>query len=152
MTSTVVVNDFASDRQFTLIFNDTDFTRANEFWDQEDKLLNDLQSEPYFKGKLKWSDLDPTHFQLMLLRVLTKVNKLQPDERGDLDHPVMMGLTFLLTSLIKCLEMRTGCQVELLKLQRLSDTDILYDFAASLNMRLDNPSAPTGIRVIVDNT
>lgn len=151
--TTVVINDFETNRNTAILFNKPhDFERADAFWETEDKLLVGLQEQAFFKDRTRWCDLDPTHFRFLLLDNLNKMAALNDAEQADPSNPVMASLTFLLTSFIKCLEERTESTVEMMKLNRIGENEVLYDYVCSMNMQLDFSRPKKGLRVIVDNT
>lgn len=151
--TTVVINDLETDQRHVILFNrPNDFQRVDAFWDNEDKLLLDLQHTDFFIGKKRWCDLEPQHFRFLLMNNLSKVAALSVEDQSDSTNEVMSSLTFLLTALIKCLEQRTQSTIELMRLNRLAEHAILYDFSASVNLHLDDKRPRRrGLRVIVDN-
>ena len=151
--TTVVINDLATDQRHVILFNRPgDFQRADAFWENEDAVLLGLQHTDFFIGRKRWCDLDPQHFRFLLMNNLSKVAALSTQDQDDPANEVMSSLTFLLTSLIKCLEHRTQSTIELMRLNRLAEHEVLYDLSASVNLHLDDKKPPRkGLRVIVDN-
>ena len=151
--TTVIINDFVSDRRVAILFNHPhDFAHAEANWEREDALLVDLQAQESFKDRRRWCDLTPTHFRFLVMTNLTKMAALTDAEQADNTNPVMASLTFLLTSFIKCMEDATESSLELMRINRLGDEEILYDYAGSINMHLDSLQPKKGLRVVVDNT
>jgi hypothetical protein len=151
--TTVILNDFVTDSRTAILFNyPQDFQRVNTFWETEDQLLTNLQGNEAFKDRTRWCDLSPTHFRFLIMSNLNKVSALNDDERGDPNNIIMASLTFLLTGFIKCLETRTESTLELMRINRLGDHEVLYDYAGSINMSLESLRPKSGLRVIVDNT
>lgn len=150
--TTVVINDLSADQRHVILFNrPDDFQQADAFWETENQLLLDLQHTDFFIGRKRWCDLDPQHFRFLLMNNLSKVAALPVDHQVP-DNEVMRSLTFLLSALIKCLENRTQSTIELMRLNRLAEREVLYDFSASVNLHLDDNMPPRkGLRVIVDN-
>jgi hypothetical protein len=148
----VIINDFVSDRRTEITFNHPqDFQRVDAMWEDEDQLLRELQTTEAFKGKTRWCDLTPMNYRFLLMNVLNKVSALSDEEQSDPGHEAMSSLTFCLSALLKCLEDRSQSTVELLRVNRLGEQEMLYDFTASVNMQLERK--PTkGFRVVVDNT
>lgn len=151
--TTVVINDLAADQRHVILFNRPhDFQRADAFWENEDPLLLELQHTDFFIGRKRWTDLDPQHFRFLLMNNLSKVAAVPVEDQLDPGNPAMSSLTFLLSALIKCLERRTQSTIELMRLNRLAEHEVLYDFSASVNLHLDDKKPPRkGLRVIVDN-
>ena len=150
--TTVVVNDFVIDRRIAVLFNPHDFKRVDTFWEQEDKILVDLQCQDSFKGHLRWCDLTPTQFRFLIMANLNRCAELSDMEQADPTNPTMASLTFLLTGFIKRLELNTESTLELMKINRLGESEVLYDYTGSINMHLDSLRPRSGLRVIVDNT
>jgi len=154
--TTVILNDFVNDRRTAILFNyPQDFQRVNTFWEKEDELLvalHALHQNESFRDRKRWCDLTPTHFRFLIMATLTKAASLSDEEQGDHTNVVMASLTFLLTGFIKCLELRTESTLELMRINRLGESEVLYDYAGSINMSLDSLRPKSGLRVIVDNT
>jgi hypothetical protein len=151
--TTVVINDFVTDRRVVLLFNyPQDFAKIEAHWEREDKLLLALSANEAFRDRKRWCDLSPTHFRFLIMNTLNKVSALSEQEQGDADHLVMVSLAFLLSAFIKCLEDCTESNIDLMRINRLGDDEVLYDYAASINMHLDNLRPKKNLRVIVDNT
>ena len=152
-TSTVVINDFGTNRRTLSILEDGDFGIVAGVWENEDPILVDLQDNPFFAGRRRWCDLDPTHFRLMILRTLSFVARMGDEERGNQDNPVVRSLHFLLCAMIHCLQCRAESMVELVRINRLNENEITFDYTATLNMHIDmpKPKGGTGLFVVVDN-
>lgn len=153
--TTVIINDFSTDRRVAILFNHPqDFTRADAYWEVEDKLLVGLSGlNEAFKDRRRWCDLTPTHFRFLIMESLNKMSGLTDEEQADETNPTMASLTFILTAFIKSMETMTESTIELLRLNRLTDHEVLYDYAGSINMQLDSIRPKRdGLRVIVDNT
>jgi hypothetical protein len=151
--TTVIINDFVTDRRTAILFNHPqDFVQVNAFWEKEEKLLVQLAENESFRDRKRLCDLSPTHFRFLIMATLKKVADLAPEQHSDPAHPAMTTLTFLLTGFIKCLEDRTESSLELMRINRLGEDEILYDYAGSINMHLDSLRPKKGLRVIVDNT
>lgn len=152
--TTAVINDLAADQRHVILFNrPNDFQRADAYWETEDDLLANLQHTDFFIGRTRWCDLDPQHFRFLLMDNLTRVAALTTEEQDDPSNPTMSSLTFLLTTFIKLLEQRTQSTLELMRINRLAEHEVLYDFSSSVNLHLDSKTPPRqGLRVIVDNS
>ena len=151
--TTVILNDFVSDRRTAILFNyPQDFERVDKYWETEDEVLVGLQENESFRDRRRWCDLSPTHFRFLIMANLNKVANLTDEEQADTTNQTMASLTFLLTGFIKCLEMRTESTLELMRINRLGEGEVLYDYAGSINMHLDSLRPKSGLRVIVDNT
>ena len=146
-TTTVVINDFTNNRRTVIILDNRQFDLVAQAWGNEDSILVDMQRNNFFAGRTRWCDLNPTHFRLMVAHNMTMLARLPGDEHEDPKHPVNRSLNFLMTGLVVCLQHRTECLIELLRIARMSETEITYEFSASLNMAIDmqkpkNPKTP----------
>lgn len=155
MSTTVIINDFIKDRRTTIVFHESDFLRVEENWETPDRLLAELQDHPVFAKRERWSDLNPTHFRLLLMSNLRKTADLSEEDMATPDNPTVTSLQFLICALIYCLQRRTESQIEMMRINRIGDHEVAYDYAASLNMAVDLPKKDGpkgGLRVIVNNT
>jgi hypothetical protein len=152
--TTVIINDFETDQRIAILFNyPQDFLQINAYWETEDDLLVNLdKANDVFKDRRRWCDLSPTHFRFLIMENMNKMTVLTTEEQADPTNPTMVSLTFLLTGFIKCIEERTESTLELLKVNRLGEGEVLYDYAGSINMHLESLRPKGGLRVIVDNT
>lgn len=150
-TTTVIVNDFTTDRRTLTILDHTHFDRMAAVWECEDAILVEMQGNDFFAGKRRWCDLNPTHYRLMVARNLTIAAAMSDAERVDTTHPAIRSLHLLMAGLVLCLQRRAECLVELMRIARISDSEVSYDFAASLNMAIDAQRPKNDLRIIVDN-
>jgi hypothetical protein len=153
--TTVIINDFSTDRRVAILFNHPqDFTRVDAYWEVEDKLLVNLSElNVAFKDRRRWCDLSPTHYRFLIMENLNKVAALSDEDQANDTNPTMVSLTFILTAFIKLLENVTESTIELLRINRLGEHEVLYDYSGSINMHLDSIRPKRdGLRVIVDNT
>lgn len=155
-TTQVIVNDFPSGRRMIILLDPEEFMRVDANWEDTDRILQEVQHIPFFTGKTRWCDLDPGHFRLMIASNLAKIAEA-PDEEKTEDNMLISGLHFLLASLVACLQKRAECHIELLRVNRIADGEVTFDFSGCLTMATDLPkrrqtSPGKGLRVIVDNT
>ncbi len=147
----VVINDFEHDRKHVLALDSEDFARVHATWERSDTVLVGLQDNPLFAGRLTWADLDPTHFRVMIMRNLSMLVALPREQAEERGNAVVRSLIFLVSALVHCVERRTEAQVEMLRLNRITDTEVSFDFHGSLNLAVDYPRPKPGLRVIVNN-
>jgi len=153
VTSSVIIYDFTIERQTFLVFTDAEFEIVMEMWNRPDRILADLQSHALFAGRTTWAHLDPMHFRLLLMRNLTLSAALTPEQQADEDNATTRSLHFLLCALIHCIESRSDSSIELLRINRMGETEVTYNYDASINLAVDYPKQPRStLRVIVDNT
>ncbi len=159
--TTIIINDLSTDRRSEISLNEHDAQKVNDNWNKEDKLLSDMQGNSLFQGKLRWCDLTPTHYRYMILLSMKKYSILGTDEQT-LDNDVMQSLVFFIGCLKKCIETSSECNIELIKVSFMSETQILFDFNMSSNLLLwQDPSnkkkalpapAPLDFKIVVDNS
>lgn len=150
-TVTVIINDYQIDRRTVLLLEEEDFSRVSENWENEDRILIEMQENPFFEGRTRWCDINPTHWRLMVATNLARISNLSDAQRVDATHPVVMSLNFLIGGLIFCLQHRTESQIELMHINRINDSEVVYDYHACLNMAIDLPKPKSGLRVVIDN-
>lgn len=174
MSTTIIINDYVNNRRAHLVFVMHDFEIMAKFWFSTDRVLEELQQHRAFAGRRRWCDLEPKHYRLLLMQNLVAADALDEPTLTDDDHPVVRSLNFLFMAMCHCIAQRLGGEVEMLRVNRLSKTEITYEVEAAL-MQLDIevgtinapdepseaapdapvPDAPSfgpGFRVIVDNT
>jgi hypothetical protein len=156
VTTTVIINDFVKDRRSVIVFHEPDFMSVEEHWEKSDRLLADLQDHPAFTKRERWCDLNPTHYRLLLMSNLKKLAALSDDEMKTPNNATISSLQFLICALIYCLQRRTESLIEMMRINRIGDHEVAYDYAASLNMAVDLPrkdgGPKGGLRVIVNNS
>lgn len=171
MSTTIIINDFVSNRRAHLVFITSDFEAMAQIWDIEDPVLKELQEHQEFVGKTRWSDLEIKHFRLLLMQNLVVADSLTEDQMLDDDNTIVRSLNFLFMAFCYCLLTKVGGEIEILRVNRMSKIDITYDVQISF-MRLDvdlstandhsemtetsniikPPAFKSGMRVVVDNT
>ena len=149
--TTVIVNDFTNNRRTQTILTQDHFDKMAAVWENEDAILIDMQDNDFFAGRRRWCDLNPTHFRLMISRNLTIAATMPNDQRDDHNHPVIRSLHLLMAAMVICLQQRSECLVELMRIARMSEVEVTFDFSASLNMAIDVQRPKGGLRVVVDN-
>ena len=83
---------------------------------------------------------------------------LNEDEQMDETNSVVNSLHFLITGLIKCLNINTNSSIELLRIDRITDDNINFIHHGSSCLQLELPkkklngNGNNGIKIIVDNT
>lgn len=152
MATTVIVNDYEACRRSVVILDTSDFEFVARMWSTPDRILAELQAHPLYAGRTRWCDLDPPHFRYMIVLTMVRVAKLEEDARNDAANPVVRSLHFLMTALIACLQARSETNIELIRFNRVSQTEIVYDFSASLNLAADPQKPASGLKMVIDNT
>lgn len=147
----VVINDYVMHQRVDLFFTREDFKAVEEVWNDEDRLLVDLQKTSYFEGRTRWSELDPFHFRMMLTKNFQRVASLPEAERGDSEHAYVKSLHFLICGLILALEKRSDSSIETMKFQRVGEYDLSVEFSSVMEMHVPTvkASAPK-FSIVVD--
>lgn len=153
---TAFVNDYPAKRRMGIGFTASDYDKVEEFWDKEDQRLLALQGIPAFQGYKKWSQCKSEHFRVLIVRTMLLMTDMTDEDRADADHPVMTTFNFLLLCLVRCLEIATSSSVEILHVNRLSTTDIAFDYTAVMDLKFAQPppfdEGDNPFKIVVDNT
>lgn len=152
---TVFLNDYPSKRRVSVAFNSVDIERVETTWDEENDQLLGFQSIPAFTGYRKWSQCRSEHFRVLIARTLVIMEGLSDTDRADTAHPAVSTLNFLTLGLVKCLEDASQSTIELMRIHRISATDIGYDYTAVMDMKFAPPPSladSNPFTIVVDNT
>jgi hypothetical protein len=158
MLTLAIINDYVVDRRMKLFFDQDDYDMLEEQWDVKDEILVDLQSTSLFAGRMTWAALDPMHYRLLIATTMSKTFAFIDEEKEAEANAAVESLTFLVSALIRCIEDRGDCHVEMIRLVRVGDLDLVVEYQASLSMEEDLPKARVhakpakGIQVVVDNS
>ncbi len=149
--SVVILRDHVAGSTRSLIYDGAAKEAQLRRFHEKDPLLAKLQSQPVFQGKLTYASLDPYHYRVLIALHLSLIDDLPKHERLDNTNPSVRSLDFLFVALLLCLEMRTQGNVEMLSIDRVSETKLVYKLSANLDeMAFPQPASPK-FRVIVDN-
>lgn len=149
--SVVILRDHVSGSTRTLIYDGEAKEAQLRRFHEKDPLLVKLQAQPVFAGKLTYASLDPYHYRVLIALHLTLIDDLSRSEKLDATNPSVRSLDFLFVALLLCLEMRTQGNVEMLTIDRINETKLVYKLTANLDeMAFPQPASPK-FRVIVDN-
>lgn len=156
MPTQVLVYDAVAGRSWDLLFSaDSMDTIANN-WGTKDKLLVDLAATGMFEGATSWDQLRPVHYKTLIARNFLHMDKLPESELTSAHNAVSMSMSFLVGCLLRVVSERSELDIEMLKIRRITDDNITYDFVAALNREHVMPPEPTpdtkGLRLAVDNT
>jgi hypothetical protein len=148
----VIINDFESNKRISIYFTPADFVLVDEVWNNEDRLLRDLQHLDPFAGRLRWCDLEPAHYRVMIARNLQRVSEMKEEERTDNDNPIVASLNFLICAFIRCFEMAADCHIDMMRFARLEGLDVSIEITSTQRMETKPKKIKSGIEVVVDNT
>lgn len=152
MICQVVINDFDIGRRMMYILDETDFEYQRNVWHATDDLLLALQTHDMFKNRTVWSSLEITHFHVMIVNMLKIMSTVSDSVRADRANPMVKRLAFFLCSLVFLIQKKSGCSIELLRVNRVASSDVMYDFNASLEVKIEpTPVHSTGLKVVIDN-
>jgi hypothetical protein len=156
MTTQVLVYDAVVGRSWDLLYTKESMDIISNNWTSQDRLLVDLQSSGMFDGATSWDQLKPVHFKTLIARNFLHMDKLPDSELKNPKNPVAMSMSFLVGCLLLTVGQRSELDVELVKIRRVTNDSLTFDFTASLNKEHALPEEPTqdtkGLRLAVDNT
>lgn len=156
MATTVLLSDFVNNKHFHLVFTAHEFMAIEQNWTNEDKLLVELSTTTAFRNRTRWCDLNPFHYQILVTKNISKLDELSDSEQMDENNEVVKSLHFLITGLIKSLEAGTNSNVELLRIDRVSDVNVNFSYHGSQCIQLEtakkHKKKPDTIKIVVDNT
>ena len=147
----VTINDFEIGRRMVYILDDDDFRIQQKMWSDTDDLLLALQPNALFAGRTRWCDLDIRHFHVMIVNMLKMLGNMDEFVRNNNKSQPVMRLAFFLCGLIALLQDQTGSVVELLRMNRISVDDVVYDYSASLDVKIVASGPRMGLKLVVDN-
>lgn len=128
-----IINDYVLNRRIKLMLTEEDFEPADTNWDVTDSILAELQPNGFFNGFTTWASLEPFHYRVMLARNIAKLfADVVPGHAVPMQSDTAISLTFLTCALVRCIEKRTGCHVELIRLVRLGPVELAVEFEAAL--------------------
>jgi hypothetical protein len=146
----VIISDYIIERRMAYLLDANDFNVQMNRGAHTDALLAIFRDHPFFEGCTTWDDLDIMHFHALIVNMLKISAEHSDAEVADKNHPTVLRLTFFLCSMINLLQIRTGSVVDLLRVNRVGQADVLYDYSARLDIVFAQPKS-TGLRVVIDN-
>jgi hypothetical protein len=150
VTCQVIISDYIVERRITLLLDASDFNLQAEHWGEADPVLMAFRNHPFFEGCTTWSDLNTTHFHALIINVLKIcANNATTETSTSRSNPMILRLSFLLCSLISLIQSRSGCIIDLLRVNRVGRDDVFYDYNARLDITITPPKP--GLRVVIDN-
>ena len=149
-----ILNDYPNTTKAIFSFGPDDFDRIDNVWDNpEEPNLQRFQTLDAFKGYKRWADLKPGHFRILITRMIQKVSALSEAERVDTNKIEVGALTILILAYVRCLEHRTGSQIDLFKINVISATNLNFEFSAEVDLAFDVPQPRAELfKIAVDNT
>lgn len=148
----------------SIVYSGNDFERIAQIWENEDRLLAEMQFHPKFAGRLRWCDLEHEHFSFMVAANMRKISDLKAAEQTDYSHPYYKSLEFVVLALVRCLQLVSICSVETIHINRVSEGNVIISFSATLDNAMvlspvennddnDDDSHDEGLfKIVVDNT
>jgi hypothetical protein len=158
MATSCLIDDYVVNKRSSLLFSEQQFKSVSDKWKATDPLLVELQHWDAFKDRDTWNKLDPVHFKMLILTVLSaRDNKLKPSQYFDDSQSLVQSLYFLLMGLAYSIQLRTGAAVDQMRVMRLTQNELSFEF--NISMISDRKSLMTlpapekaGLKIIVDNT
>jgi len=156
MATTVLLSDYVTNKHYHLVFTTAEFKCIEDNWHKKDKLLVELSDTTVFRNRTRWCDLEPFHYQVLIIKNITKLDNLTDAEQMDESNEVVKSLHFLISGMIKVLEKYTQTSVELLRIDRISDSNVNFIHQGSISIQLDDKKTEKkkmdSLKIIVDNT
>jgi hypothetical protein len=157
MATGCILDDYVLKRRSSLLFNENQFKQVTDKWKDPDILLGELQHFESFRGKMSWEQLDPIHFRMLIATTLTaRDTKLDPKDFFNEKIPLVQSLYFLLMGLAHCLHSRTGIAVDTMRVMRITETEVSFEFTLTMIAEKRNAALPappkSGLTIVVDNT
>lgn len=148
----VLIRDHVRSVSTTLLLWPDEKKAIADSWHDDDLVLKGLQKHVEFVGRTKWSDLDMSHFRVLIALHLLLLAELSEQEIGNDRNTVVRSFLRTLVAFVHMIETRAQASITLLGMQRHSLTNVVYDVTMSLNpMEFPKPHS-TGLSVVVDNT
>lgn len=136
MTTFVIIRDYATNDTYQFAYSEDEFRTLQEHWATDDADLNSLQHMSIFADRLKLSDLDPVHFNLLLCRWVEQSSHLSPADREkslfDTADPRHQRLALILTGLIRVICETQLCSVDTLEIHIIDKTKIMISMSTSI--------------------
>jgi hypothetical protein len=158
MTTMLFVDDCVNNERYYITLSEIDNRKITENWNSPDTLLVDLVNTKFFEGKTTWGELKPIHFKFLIIRNFIHMDRLKAKQRMDTKHPVVASLYFLIGGLLRAINEKADTTVEFMKIVRVTESHINFDFHASLILEFDtsnnedDPMEEKVLKVVVDNT
>ena len=149
MIKNVIIYDFTENIKTNIFLTETQFEKMESVWNNEDRILVEMQDNEIFNGCTRWCDLSPFHLRLMITQNLNMAMPILLEEKKHHNNPIMDSLKLLLSALVLCLQRNAECSIEILKICRFDENKVNFDFSANL-ISIPNRSR-VDLRVIVDN-
>jgi hypothetical protein len=166
MAKTVFIVDFYKKFRSTLIVPPEINQGMVEEWDHYNEIIEHLgnndDSGIFTKGMKSWADLTLFHWQIFVTKRLLDMDTLTPEERDDMDHPVVAEFHFTVAGMIHRIEL--NCEmayVESLRIHRIDEKVCVFEPTLMLqadksalrnfNDYNDKKNKKSNFKVIVDN-
>lgn len=150
MICQVIINDFEIGKRTLYILDDADFKLQASRLGDTDALLTALQTNSMFAGRTCWMDLEIRHFHVMIVNLLRLMSGMDDDARSNKDGEPVARMVFFLCNLITLIQQASGSLIDLLRITRVSD-DVLYDYYATLDVRIEGDAPRSGLKIVIDN-
>jgi hypothetical protein len=144
----VIINDFQIGQRILYVLDETDFRTQKAHWHETDETLSALQNNSLFVGRLRWSDLGVEHLHVLIVNMLKMLSGMDDTVRENKESEPVMRLAFLLCGMISLLQQRSQSMIELFRVNRVSEEDVVYDYCATLDL---SRCAPHELKIVIDN-
>ena len=128
------------------------FKLAEWFWTSSDKLLVDLHEQPLFTGKFTWSQLTPSHYEILLLQNLIKYEDLSANEQQDPNHNTVRSLMFLFAATVRCIELLCNCTIRHMQVHKLDKFNVEVSYQAKINSFVKPQHTKPKLTLVINNS
>jgi hypothetical protein len=118
------IMDSESGRYMTIVYSPEDRETVDQYWNDTDNILLNIQQLPPFKGRTRWCDLTPLHFKFLMTRAIEQTFDLLADEPDEElgeelnQRPTIASMNFIIMGYAKAYETASGSQIENLRINR----------------------------------
>ncbi len=153
MATNCIVDDYVLRRRTSMLFGEINMADVISKWDLEDDMLISLDRIEVFSGIRKWSQLDPLHWRLLICNTMNQRDKyVDPDKFNDDSEKIVATLYFMIMGLIHCMQLRSTGAVDNIRVMRISEIDVTFEFIITMIPEKKKQPPPSGLQVVVDNT
>ena len=150
MAINVLIDDYLLGKRSSILFTEMHVTHLLQKWNEPDPLLIELQKFKHFKDKTKLSELDLNQFKMLISTTFTARDlKIKNNTYKD-TSPIAQSLNILILGLAYCMQLKSGVVVDTMKLMRINDNDISFEFV--LTMISEKKKVTPNLSIVIDNT
>jgi hypothetical protein len=145
------IMDSESGRYMTIVYSPEDRSAVDQYWEDTDNILLNIQSLAPFKGRTRWCDLSPIHYKFLMTRAIEQTFDLLADapedevQSDDLnERPTIASMNFIIMAYAKAYELASGSQIENLRISRHDVNEITMNILTYVSTNFE------GLKAFVD--